>query len=60
MIARFAIAIALGPFVAAGLLFVMQLLILTGEGALTDPQTFRVVDFVRVERSESFDAQMSV
>lgn len=52
MIARFAIAILLGPVVTAGLLFVMQLMIVTGEGAASDSRTFRVVDFVRVERNE--------
>lgn len=59
MIARFAIALAIGPFVTAGLLFVMQLMIVTGQGALTDSKTFRVVDFVRVERSEVVETKQA-
>lgn len=52
MIARIAIAVGLGSLVTSGLLFFMQYMIATGEGALTDTQTFRAVDFVRVERNE--------
>jgi len=52
MIARYAISIGLGASVTFGLLFLMQLLIATGRGALTDASTYRVTDFVRVERNE--------
>jgi len=52
MIARYAISIGLGASVTFGLLFLMQLLIAMGEGALTDATTYRVTDFVRVERNE--------
>jgi protein TonB len=52
MFARFAIAISLGTVVTFGLLFVMQLMIATGRNAVTEPQAFRVTDFVRVERTE--------
>ena len=52
MIARYAISIGLGAGVTFGLLFLMQLLIATGQGALTESSTFRVTDFVRVERNE--------
>ena len=52
MIARYAISIGLGASVTFGLLFIMQLLIATGQGALTDATTYRVTDFVRVERNE--------
>jgi protein TonB len=52
MIARYAISIGVGAAVTFGLLFIMQLLIATGRGALTESNTFRVTDFVRVERNE--------
>ena len=52
MIARYAISIGLGASVTFGLLFLMQLLIAMGEGALTEATTYRVTDFVRVERNE--------
>ena len=52
MIARYAISIGLGASVTFGLLFIMQLLIATGQGALTEATTYRVTDFVRVERNE--------
>ena len=57
MIARYAISIGLGASVTFGLLFVMQLLIATGRGALTDSTAFRVTDFVRVERSEVIESK---
>jgi protein TonB len=50
MIARYSGAIAIGAGVTFALLFIMQLLIATGTGALTDKRNFRIVDFVRVER----------
>jgi protein TonB len=57
MIARYAISIGLGTVVTFGLLFVMQLLIATGRGALTEATTFRVTDFVRVERNEIIETK---
>ena len=48
--ARYAISIGLGALVTFALLFVMQLLIATGRGAITEARAFRIVDFVRVER----------
>jgi len=57
MIARYAISIGLGASVTFGLLFVMQLLIATGRGALTEATQFRVTDFVRVERSETIESK---
>ncbi len=48
--ARYAISIVLGASVTFALLFVMQLLIATGRGAITEAKAFRIVDFVRVER----------
>jgi periplasmic protein TonB len=57
MIARYAISIGLGASVTFGLLFVMQLLIATGRGALSEATAFRVTDFVRVERSETIESK---
>ncbi len=57
MIARYAISIGLGASVTFGLLFVMQLLIATGQGALTEATAFRVTDFVRVERNEVIESK---
>lgn len=57
MIARYAVSIGLGAGVTFGLLFLMQFLIATGRGALTDSTTFRVTDFVRVERSEVIETK---
>ncbi len=52
MTARYAVSIALGAVVTFGLLFLMQLLIATGRGALTEAASFRITDFVRIERNE--------
>lgn len=52
MIARYAVSVATGAVVTFGLLFLMQLMIETGRGAITDAPRARVVDFVRVERNE--------
>ncbi|NNC65295.1 MAG: energy transducer TonB [Gammaproteobacteria bacterium] len=57
MIARYAISIGLGAGVTFGLLFVMQLLIATGRGALSEATSFRVTDFVRVERTETIESK---
>jgi len=50
MIGRYIGAIAVGAGVTFGLLFVMQVLIATGHGAITEATNLRVLDFVRVER----------
>lgn len=50
MIARYGVAIGIGAAVTFGLLFLMQFLIATGRGALSEDQSARIVDFVRVER----------
>ncbi len=52
MIARYAMSVGIGTAVTFSLLFLMQLLIATGRGALTEAATFRITDFVRVERNE--------
>jgi protein TonB len=57
MFARYAVSIGLGAAVTFGLLFIMQLLIATGRGALTDATSFRVTDFVRVERNEIIETK---
>lgn len=53
MIARFGSAIAIGAVVTFGLLFLMQLMINTGRGALTERRAIQSIDFVRVERQET-------
>lgn len=57
MIKRIATASSLGVVVTAGLLFIMQLLIATGEGAVTNTENFRLADFVRVERNEIIETK---
>jgi protein TonB len=52
MIVRYIGAIGVGAGVTFGLLFVMQLLIATGQGAITEAASLRVLDFVRVERED--------
>jgi protein TonB len=52
MFARIAVSIPIGVAVTFALLFAMQLMISTGQDAVTDARNFRVVDMVRVERSE--------
>lgn len=52
MIVRYASSVAIGTVVTFGLLFLMQLMIDTGRGAITEAPRARIVDFVRVERSE--------
>jgi protein TonB len=57
MIARYGASIAIGAGVTFGLLFLMQLMIATGRGALSDASQFRIVDFVRVERQEMIETK---
>lgn len=57
MIARFTAAVAVGAAVTFGLLFIMQLLIATGEEAVTDAERFRMDEFVRVERNEIIETK---
>ena len=52
MITRIAAAVSFGPVITFGLLFIMQLLISTGEQAMPETENFRLGDFVRVERTE--------
>lgn len=53
MIGRYAFSIVLGVVVTLTLLFVMQLLIVTGKQALTDPRDRHKLEFVRVKKDES-------
>jgi protein TonB len=57
MIGRFGIAIGLGTAVTFGLLFLMQYMIATGRGALTDDSDVQIVDFVRVEREQIIETK---
>jgi len=52
MIARYGLAVGVGAAVTFGLLFVMQLLIASGQGRLDEKREVRLVDMVRVEREE--------
>ncbi|MGB7216772.1 MAG: TonB family protein [Gammaproteobacteria bacterium] len=52
MIARYGLAVGVGVAVTFGLLFVMQLLIASGQGRLDEKREVRLVDMVRVEREE--------
>jgi protein TonB len=58
MFARIAIAVVAGVAVTTGLLFLMQLAIATGEGGV-EPRAERIVDFVRVDRSQEVFTEAS-
>ena len=57
MIARVLISIALGALVSLSLLGLMQVLINTGQAALTDKKAASIVDFVRIPRSEDIETK---
>ena len=57
MLGRYAISIVIGSFVTISLLFVMQLLIVTGKQALTDPRERHKLEFVRVKRNENLNVE---
>mgnify|MGYP001812360022 FL=1 len=52
---RYIISIVVGSMITISLLFVMQLLIVTGKQALTDPRERHKLEFVRVKRSENLN-----
>ena len=56
-ITRIAAAGFLSVFTTFGILWVMQILIATGEGAITSKYEGRFVDFVRVKKDESLDTK---
>jgi len=57
MIGRYAFSIVIGTVVTLSLLFIMQLLIVTGKQALTDPRERHKLEFVRVKKNESVNTQ---
>lgn len=57
MMGRYIISIFVGLAVTVSLLFVMQLLIVTGKQALTDPRERHKLEFVRVKRNENLNVE---
>ena len=57
MLGRYAISIVIGSIVTVTLLFVMQLLIVTGKQALTKPRERYKLEFVRVKRNENLNVE---
>ncbi len=57
MVARYAFSTVVGVIVTLSLLFIMQLLIATGQKALTEPRERLQLDFVRVKRNEQLNTQ---
>ncbi len=57
MIGRYVISVVTGVVITLSLLFVMQLLIVTGKGALTKPRERAKLEFVRVKRNESLNVE---
>lgn len=57
MLGRYVISIVIGSIVTVSLLFVMQLLIVTGKQALTDPRERHKLEFVRVKRNENLNVE---
>ena len=57
MLGRYVISIVIGSLVTVSLLFVMQLLIVSGKTALTDPRERHKLEFVRVKRNENLNIE---
>ena len=57
MLGRYAVSIVIGSIVTVTLLFVMQLLIVTGKQALTKPRDRHNLEFVRVKRNENLNVE---
>jgi protein TonB len=57
MLGRYVTSILVGAVVTISLLFVMQLLIVTGKQALTDPRERHKLEFVRVKRNENLNVE---
>ena len=57
MIGRYAFSIVVGVIVTLSLLFIMQLLIVTGKQALTKPRDRAQLEFVRVKRNEALNTE---
>ncbi len=54
---RVIIAVILGTFAAAGLLFLMHVLVASGQAAITKETNTKIVDFVRVKREERLESK---
>ena len=59
MIPRYGFALAIGAAVTFGLLFVMQLLIATGRGEISEPRSGRTLEFVRVDRPPDIETKQT-
>jgi protein TonB len=57
MLGRYVVSIVVGSIVTVSLLFIMQLLIVTGKQALTDPRERHKLEFVRVKRNENLNVE---
>ena len=57
MLGRYAVSIIVGSIITVTLLFVMQLLIVTGKQALTKPRERHNLEFVRVRRNENLNVE---
>ena len=57
MIGRYIFSIVTGVVITLSLLFVMQLLIVTGKQALTEPRERFKLEFVRVKRNETLNTE---
>lgn len=57
MLGRYGFSIVVGAVVTVSLLFVMQLLIVTGKTALTKPRERHQLEFVRVKRNENLNIE---
>jgi protein TonB len=57
MLGRYAFSIVVGSVVTVGLLFIMQILIESGEEALSKPRERHLLEFVRVRRNENVNTE---
>lgn len=57
MLGRYLFSIVMGVAVTMSLLFIMQLLIVTGKQALTEPRDRYLLEFVRVRRNENVNTE---
>jgi len=57
MIGRYAFSIVIGTVVTLSLLFIMQLLIVSGKQALTEPRERHKLEFVRIKRDENVNTE---
>ena len=57
MAGRYIFSIVIGVVVTLSLLFIMQLLIATGQAALTEPRERYLLEFVRVRRNENVNTE---